>query len=139
MFGDDDEDYSDLSKEPEELEPSIGPDPPEVDVPEVEDTAKGMPTPGEDIDPDLYSLFWRLVIVLDVALFALAIGPLFIYFEGNWDVGGPLVALGLVSFAYAVSQYRSYRARSDPEEPNNGDSEGPVAGDSEEPVAGDDA
>jgi hypothetical protein len=103
--------YNDLSKEPDELEPSIGPDLPEVELPEIADTSKEMPTPGEDIDRDTYSLFWRLVLVIDVALFAVAVGPMFIYFENDWSVGLPLTLLGLASFGYAVSQYRSHQAR----------------------------
>jgi len=119
VFGDEREDdeeadegvYNDLSKEPDELEPSIGPDLPEVDVPEVDETDKEMPTPGEDIDRETYSLFWRLVLVIDVALFAVAVGPMFIYFENDWNVGLPLFLLGLASFGYAVSEYRSHQAR----------------------------
>lgn len=116
MFGEgedekDEDVYNDLSKEPDELEPSLGPDLPEVSLPEVAETKKEMPTPGEDIDRETYSLFWRLVLVIDVALFAVAVGPMFVYFENDWSIGLPLTLLGLASFGYAVVQYRSHQAR----------------------------
>lgn len=100
-----------VSTDPEEYEPSVDP----VVAYDESDLDKSLdpPTPGEDIDPETYGLFWRLVVVVDVALIALALGPMFIYFEGNWDVGGPLVALGVVSLGYGYVRYRHHEPPSE--------------------------
>lgn len=92
---------------------SLGPSPPAVDIPEVD-----VPSaPEVDWEPDdstgdaaVQRLFWRLVVVFDVGFLALALGPMFIYFESDWSTGGPLVALGALSLVYGVSEYRAYRA-----------------------------
>lgn len=101
-----------LLGDPERFEPSLGPDVPEVEVPEVsvETDHDDFDT---DVDPELRRTFWRLVVVFDAALLALALGPMFIYFEGDWETGGPMLALGAVAFTYGVLVYRRYRTDDD--------------------------
>ncbi|ELZ25497.1 hypothetical protein C475_10714 [Halosimplex carlsbadense 2-9-1] len=117
------DDESGLLDDPERFEHSLGPDVPEVDIPTVsipgEDEGEAAEDEGAeldddaafdtDVDPEVSRTFWRLVAVFDVAFLALALGPMFIYFEGDWNVGGPLVALGAVSFLYGVREYRAFR------------------------------
>jgi len=100
----------------EEYESSLGPDVPAVDIPEVD--VPSAPNTGSvedaevvdaDVDPEVSRFFWRLVVVFDAALLALALGPMFIYFRGDWGTGGPMFALGAVAFIYGVREYRSYR------------------------------
>ena len=111
--------------------PSIGPEAPEVDIPEVEIPGSGDPV-GGDVDVDTAKGFWRLVLVFDVALLALALGPMFIYFEGDVRRGGMLVAFGVLVFAYGVARYREFRAESDDED-GSADDESPADERDDEP------
>lgn len=101
---------------PERFEPSLGPDVPSVDIPgESDDDDEGedgetLEMFPDDVDPEVSRTFWRLVVVFDVALLALAVGPMFIYFRGDWTTGGRLLLLGGVAFAYGVYRYRRFRA-----------------------------
>ena len=106
-----------LLGDPGRYESSLGPDVPEVEVPSVSvDTDTG--DFDTDVDPAVRRTFWRLVVVVDVALLALALGPMFIYFRGDWETGGPLVALGAVALAYGVAVYRRYRADDETADPD---------------------
>ncbi len=89
--------------------PSLGPDVPEVDVPEVDVPEPGDAV-GEDVDVDTAKGFWRLVLIFDVALLALALGPMFVYFRGELRRGGMLVAFGALAFLYGVARYREFQA-----------------------------
>jgi hypothetical protein len=97
-----------LLGDPERFEPSFGPDVPEVEVPSVS-VETDHDDFDADVDPELRRTFWRLVVVFDVALLALSLGPMFVYFRGDWATGGPLLALGAAAFAYGVVVYRRYR------------------------------
>ncbi|WP_123537414.1 DUF7322 domain-containing protein [Halosimplex salinum] len=105
MSEDADEGDDSLLGNPERFEPSLGPDVPEIEVPSVPE-----PQDPTDVDPEISRTFWRLVVVFDVAILAMALGPMFVYFRGDWDTGGPMFALGVVTFAYGVLQYRRFRA-----------------------------
>ena len=100
----------------EEYESSLGPDVPAVDFPEVDvpsvpntGSAEGAEVVDADVDPEVSRFFWRLVVVFDAALLALALGLMFIYFRGDWETGGPMLALGAIAFVYGVREYREYR------------------------------
>lgn len=71
---------------------------PEVDIPE--------PDPSEgNMDSDAVKLFVRLVVVFNVALFGVAVGPMFLYFEGDVQTGGALLGVGLLAGAYGLVRY----------------------------------
>jgi len=100
----------------EEHESSLGPGVPAVDIPEVD--IPSTYEPGDsgdieavdaDIDPTVSRVFWRLVLVFDVAFLAMALGLMFVYFRGDWTTGGPAIALGATAFVYGVREYREYR------------------------------
>jgi hypothetical protein len=78
-------------------DPDLGPDPPEP----------------EGSAGDAPALFWKLVVVFDVAFLALALGPMFIGFEGRWTFGGALTGFGALVFAYGVASYYRFRRRQD--------------------------
>lgn len=82
--------------EPESLEQTVR-------VPEVS-------TAETDVPADLAETFWALVLVINVAVFALALGALFLLFEENATYGGWLIAGGFVLVAFAVRRYRAYDA-----------------------------
>lgn len=104
----------------ERFESSLGPDVPHVDVPEVDiPSVPGAAEAGTDeadvgafdgdVDPEVSRTFWRLVVVFDVAFLAMSLGPMFVFFRGDWDTGGPLFVLGAAAFVYGVREYRQYR------------------------------
>jgi hypothetical protein len=67
---------------------------------------------GEDaeVPTALQRAFWGLVAVFNVALFAIAVGALLIGFRGQWELGGSVLAAGLVLLGYGLYKYRRYRA-----------------------------
>lgn len=71
--------------------------------------APSVDIPDEtDADPVLQRKFWWLVVVFNVALGAASVGAMLAGFRGNWDLGGSLLAAGLILFAYGFLRYRTY-------------------------------
>lgn len=86
--------------EPPEFDPhSLGPKTPSV--PNTADNA-------DNADPETANLFWILVIVFNVALMGLSIGPMFIVFQGRWVLGSQLFLGGAILFAYGYYRYRQF-------------------------------
>jgi len=113
---DDGDDDGGLLGDDEEYESSLGPDVPAVDIPEVDIPSTHEPADSgdaeavdADVDPEVSRVFWRLVLVFDVAFLALALGLMFIYFRGDVGTGGPTIALGAIALLYGVREYREYR------------------------------
>jgi len=109
VFGDDDRPH-----EPDEPDP-------ESDLPDYEEEftsvpeAPSVPDPAEnladgDVPRYVTAYFWRTVLVVDYAVAAVCIGPMFVYFRNDLSLGVPLTASGLVAFAYAYYLYRQFRA-----------------------------
>ena len=91
----------DGSAEPDEFDPgSLGPETPGVDT----DGGDAIEIDG-DVDEVLLRTFWGAVISLNVAMAAVPLGLLLIYFRGDWELGGLAVAVGLVAGA---ATYRFY-------------------------------
>jgi hypothetical protein len=101
-------------EDPEPDPPSLGPEIPSVDIPEVEvpgtDSDPDSVEAGVDVDAETAKGFWRLVLVVDVALLALALGPMFIYFQGDWRRGGMFIGLGALASLYGIARVREFRA-----------------------------
>ena len=101
--------------EPEEFDPdSLGP---------------SAPTPSEsDFQSEAGALFVKLVVVFNVALFALALGPMLWYFRGQASLGGRIFLVGCILFAYGTYRYWQFtREDSDAaaeSEPENGSDPG---------------
>jgi hypothetical protein len=98
--------------EPEEFDPdSLGPSIPE---------APSAPKPPRDGSAsEISGLFWKLVIVFNVALFGLSVGPMIIYFEGQTDRGVQVFLVGAIAFAYGYFRYRQFM--NDREDEDDGD------------------
>ena len=95
----------DGSAEPDEFDPgSLGPEIPSVDVPGGESVEI-----DSDADEVLLRTFWGSVISLNVAMAAVPLGLMFIYFRGNWELGGLAVAVGLVAGAATYRFYHVFR------------------------------
>ncbi|WP_181693314.1 hypothetical protein [Natronomonas sp. LN261] len=86
--------------EPDEFEPdSLGPDPPDSTR-----TLRESLGATEDVSEDLFRAFWASVLLLNVALAALSIGAMLVYFRGNYAGGGPALFIGAVA-ALATARY----------------------------------
>lgn len=95
--------------EPEEPTPESRWGDPERDLPRV-------PSPTveeEDVDPELLETFWRSVILANVALLGLALGPMLVSFRGQWLAGGIAVAIGALAGLRVYHHYRAFERRHD--------------------------
>jgi hypothetical protein len=63
---------------------------------------------GGDAPVELKRTFWSIVVILDVAMVATALGALLVAFEGRWLLGGAVLLVGLLGFG---ESYRRVRAR----------------------------
>jgi hypothetical protein len=63
-----------------------------------------------DVDPVVFRTFWGAVLSINVAMAAISIGLLVIYFRGDWDLGGLALAVGAVAAVAAVRFHRIFRA-----------------------------
>jgi hypothetical protein len=75
----------------------LGPDIPEVDVPEP---------PDPTVPSDVARSFWKLVAIFNLALFAVSLGPMLVFFRGEVVTGGSVFFLGAGFFTYGYLRYR---------------------------------
>lgn len=86
--------------EPEEFDPdSLGPDPPDP-TPSTQESLAA----SEEISDELFRAFWASVLLINVALAALAVGAMLIYFQGDYDTGVPALLIGSVA-AIGTARY----------------------------------
>jgi len=91
--------------EPEEFDPSsLGPDIPEAPSP-----------PQGAANSDVTSLFWKLVVVFNIALLGLSVGPMLAYFDGRVDLGIRVTLVGALAFGYGYVRYRRFVKQRDSE------------------------
>ncbi|MBX0286090.1 DUF7322 domain-containing protein [Haloarcula salinisoli] len=92
--------------EPDEFDPSsLGPD-----VPEAPDPPEGA------ANTEVTALFWKLVVVFNIALLALSVGPMLAYFEGQVDLGIRVTVVGAIMAAYGLFRYRQFVTERDSDE-----------------------
>jgi len=92
--------------EPDEFDPSsLGPDVPEAPEP-----------PDGAANTEVTALFWKLVVVFNVALLGLSVGPMLYYFEGRVDLGIRVTLAGAIAFAYGYFRYRRFVKQRDSDE-----------------------
>ncbi|WP_251344320.1 DUF7322 domain-containing protein [Haloplanus halophilus] len=80
----------------------LGPDPPRAPTPD---------TDPSDVDPEIRGLFWRSVLMANVAVFCLAFGPMLVGFEGAWTIGTVTVVVGVIAGLRVYHLYRIFRRR----------------------------
>lgn len=98
----------DLFEEPDEYDPESEWGDPERELPRVPEAPK--PALSEaDVDPEFTMLWWRSVLLANVAVAGLGIGPMLVYFRGMWLAGGGAMLLGLVALLRTYQYYRSVR------------------------------
>ena len=93
------------TSDPVEIE-RPGPEPPSVDDPRGAVDFEA----DDDVDEVLFRTFWGAVIAINVAMTAIPLGLLLIYFRGDRVVGGLALAVGFVAAGAAIHCYRTFRA-----------------------------
>lgn len=83
-------------------EAEYAPDPPSVSIPDTSDA---------DVPPELAQVFWSVVVAVNVGVLAVSLGCMFIYFRGEWRLGGSAVILGVGTLLYGYVKYRRYQNR----------------------------
>jgi len=87
---------------------------PDVDVGDGTAPDAGPESSLEDASTsEVASVFWRVLLLVDVALLCLTIGALLIVVRGSPGRGVGVFALGIASMAYAYHRYREYRRNDD--------------------------
>ncbi|MFO7925481.1 MAG: DUF7322 domain-containing protein [Halobacteriota archaeon] len=96
------EDESDAwPDEPDEFDPeNIGPE-----IPDTEPTLDESLKATEGVSEELFRAFWAAVLLLNVALAALSIGAMLIYFRSDYRTGGPVLLIGIVA---GIATFRYY-------------------------------
>ncbi|MFB6228831.1 MAG: hypothetical protein ABEH88_09780 [Halobacteriales archaeon] len=96
-------------------------DAPEVDIPEVDapgvdavesEADVGVPD-GSDASAQLRASFWGVVLLFNVALLLLSVGPMFALMRGRWRLGGGLFVAGAVAFGLGVRRVRIVKKQLD--------------------------
>jgi nitrogen fixation-related uncharacterized protein len=94
------EDEEGWPDEPEEFDPeSLAPD-----SPDPTPARSGTQAVDADVPDGLFRAFWAAVLFLNVAIAALAIGLMLIYFQGDYRTGLPAVLVGTVA-AFGAGRY----------------------------------
>ena len=83
----------------------------ELEADRVETIDPPEPAIGEgDVPSDLARTFWAVVLVVNGAVLAIAIGALLLLFEGDTGRSIPLLAGGLVLVGFAYRRYRNFQS-----------------------------
>ncbi|WP_436343261.1 DUF7322 domain-containing protein [Natronorubrum sp. FCH18a] len=87
-----------------------------------EDAVETPEVSTADVDGETLKNFWALVLVINVAVLAYALGLLFLIFEGATAYASYLLAAGLVLTGFAIARYRSFQreVESDPDTDGQG-------------------
>lgn len=83
---------------------------------EIEDDATETPDASfdeVDVDSDLLTDFWALVLIINVVVFAYALAALFLFFEGETAYATYLFAAGLVLTGFGIHRFRAFKDRDD--------------------------
>lgn len=96
--------------EPEELSPEDRWGDPERDLARVPEAPSAE---GTDVPADVAGAFWGVFFIVKIGVLAAAIGPMLVFFEGEWMWGGGLFVLGVLAFVRAYSRYRAFKRSRD--------------------------
>lgn len=74
-------------------------------------TVPEVSTGEMDAPAEIQKAFWGIVLVLNGAIFAVALGLMLIGFEGRTQDGGILLGGGMVLFAFVLQRYRAFKRK----------------------------
>ncbi|UIP00833.1 hypothetical protein Hbl1158_05610 [Halobaculum sp. CBA1158] len=83
---------------------------PRVTVPSVDNPADSLPDP-ESVDPEIQRHFVAAVLYANVALFGVSLGPMLIWFRGDWRWGGIATAVGVLAGIRVYQTVRAFERR----------------------------
>ncbi|QFU83471.1 DUF7322 domain-containing protein [Natronorubrum aibiense] len=104
---------------------------------EEDAAAPEFSTSVSDVDSDLLTHFWALVLVVNAAVLAFALSLLFLVFEGEETYSAYLLAAGLVFAGFAIRRYRTFERPDDTTAEGDDDTDDEPTADTAE-TAGDD-
>ncbi|SIR86523.1 DUF7322 domain-containing protein [Natronorubrum thiooxidans] len=99
---------------------------------EEDATAPEFSTADTDVDSDLLTHFWALVLVVNAAVLAFALSLLFLVFEGEETYSAYLGAAGLVFAGFAIRRYRTFERPDDTTAEGDDDTSGEPTADTAE-------
>ncbi|ELZ86526.1 hypothetical protein C453_06481 [Haloferax elongans ATCC BAA-1513] len=111
------------------------PNVPRVDIPGEDSDSDDDPEFTADINPEQSRMFWASVILANVGVAGITVGPMLIYFQGETLVGGGATLLGVLALTRVYSLYREYQAHDWSSDEDSDDGEG---NNSSEKSSGDD-
>ncbi|MFC4358788.1 hypothetical protein ACFO0N_12625 [Halobium salinum] len=82
---------------------------PERDLPKVPEAPSTRDTSENEVSADVAATFWGVVFIVNIGLFAVALGPMLVFFNGQWEWGGGLFAFGVLALGHAYSRYRTFK------------------------------
>jgi hypothetical protein len=82
---------------------------PETELPTVPEPPS--PPSTSEASTTVVAAFWKSVLVVNFAIFAVCFGPMLVYFRGRTLVGTGIFAVGVIAFGYAYFIYRAFRRR----------------------------
>lgn len=94
----------------------------------------------DGVDGELSRLFWASVVLVNLAVFALSLGPMLIYFRGEWLLGLGLVGGGTLALGRTYGLYREFKRESgddgeeEPDDESSEDTADVATGDGTEPT-----
>lgn len=107
--------------EPDETDPEDRWGDPEsdlVNVPSVggeddgDDGDRGDDEQPVEIDSELASTFWAVVVLVNVGVAGVSLGAMFAYFRGNYLLGGGAAVVGVLALVRAYYSYQGYKTES---------------------------
>ncbi|WP_058828068.1 hypothetical protein [Haloferax sp. Q22] len=73
------------------------------------DEGGDAPEFSPDVNPEVARLFWASVVLANVGLAGLTVGPMLVYFRGDTLLGGGLFLFGTVVLVRVYSIYREFK------------------------------
>lgn len=99
--------------EPDEWLPEDRWGDPERDLPRVPKAPSTRDTTENEVSAEVATAFWGVVLIVNIGLFAAALGPMLVFFNGQWELGGGLTVFGLLALGHAYSRYRTFKHEQD--------------------------
>lgn len=109
--------FDEWPDEPDEANPEDRWGNPEEDLVNVPEAPRPALDESE-VDPELSAFWWRTVVLANIALGGLTIGPMVVFFERMWTVGAVVFVVGALALVRVYQHVRWFQNRDD-------DGEGP--------------
>jgi hypothetical protein len=122
--------------EPDESDPEDRWGDPERDLVNVPSVGGEDDEQPVEIDSELASTFWAVVVLVNVGVAGVSLGAMFAYFRGNYLLGAAAAVVGVLALVRAYYSYRGYKS-SDAGDTDHADDAGDTDG-AGDPVGADD-